>query len=79
VALQVVVEVALFDRVLGRDVVLDVKWGLFEAEDNKLLLVRRFLFKEPTGAATYEAVVAAESRAGVTLSQEIAETIKWPK
>ena len=71
-ALQVVVEVLQFDGTLGDDVVLNVKWGLFEAEDKKLVLTKRSSFKEPTGAATYEALVAAESRAVAALSREIA-------
>jgi uncharacterized lipoprotein YmbA len=78
-ALQVVVEVLQFDGALGDDVVLIVKWGLFEAQEKKLLLAKRSSFKEPTGAATYEALVAAESRAVAALSREIAEAIKTKK
>ncbi len=78
-ALQVVVEVLQFDGALGDDVVLIVKWGLFEAQEKKLLLAKRSSFKEPTGAATYEALVAAESRAVAALSREIAEGIKARK
>ena len=74
--LQVGVEVLQFDGILGGDAVLNVKWGLFEAEGKKLVLIRRSLFKEPTGAATYEAFVAAQSRAVAALSREIAEAIK---
>lgn len=76
---QVGVEVVQFDGVLGGDVVLNVRWGLFESEGKKLLLIKRSLFKEPTGAATYEALVAAESRAVAALSREIAESIKTRK
>jgi len=75
-AFQVGVEVLQFDGSLGGDAVLNVKWGLFEAEGKKLLLARRSLFKEPTGAATYEALVAAESRAVAALSREIAKAIR---
>jgi uncharacterized lipoprotein YmbA len=74
--LQVGVEVLQFDGILGGDAVLNVKWGLFEAEGKKLVLIKRSLFKEPTGAATYEAFVAAQSRAVAALSREIAEAIK---
>jgi uncharacterized protein len=75
-ALQVGVEVVQFDGTLGGDVVLIVKWGLFEREGKKLLLGKRSTFKEPTGSATYEALVAAESRAVSALSREIAEAIR---
>jgi uncharacterized protein len=78
-ALQVGVDVVQFDGTLGGDVVLIVKWGLFEAEGKKLLLGKRSSFKEPTGGATYEALVAAESRAVAALSREIAEAIKTRK
>ena len=77
--LQVGVEVVQFDGTLGGDVVLNVKWGLFEAEGKKLLLAKRSSFKEPTGAATYEAFVAAQSRAVAALSREIAEAIRSRK
>jgi len=76
VALQVGAEVVQFDGILGGDVILIVKWGLFEAEDKKLISAKRSYFKEPTGAATYEAFVAAQSRAVAALSREIAEAIK---
>ncbi len=78
-ALHVGVEVVQFDGTLGGDVVLIVKWGLFGEEGKKLLLAKRSTFKEPTGAATYEALVAAESKAIAALSREIAEAIKARK
>ena len=78
-ALQVGVEVLQFDGTLGGDVVLIVKWGIFEREGKKLLLAKRSTFKEPTGSATYEALVVAESRAVAALSREIAEAIKTRK
>jgi uncharacterized lipoprotein YmbA len=79
VALQVGVEVVQFDGTLGGDVVLIARWGLFEADGKKLLLAKRSSFKEPTGAATYEALVAAGSRAVAALSREIAEAIRSRK
>jgi uncharacterized lipoprotein YmbA len=78
-SLQVAVEVVQFDGTLGGDVVLIAKWGLFEADGRKLLLGKGSTFKEPTGAATYEALVAAESKAVAALSREIAEAIKTRK
>jgi uncharacterized lipoprotein YmbA len=78
-ALQVGVEVVQFDGTLGGEVVLIVKWGLFEADGKKLIVAKRSSFKEPTGAATYEALVAAQSRAVAALSREIAEAIRTRK
>jgi uncharacterized lipoprotein YmbA len=79
IALHVGVEVLQFDGPLGGDVVLSVKWGLLEEEGKKLLMAKRSAFREPTGAATYEALVAAQSRAVAALSREIAEAIKSRK
>jgi uncharacterized lipoprotein YmbA len=78
-SLKVGVEVIQFDGTLGGDVVLIVKWGLFGEQGKKLLVGKRSTFKETTGAATYEAYVAAESRAVAALSREIAEAIKARK
>ena len=75
VTLQVGVEVVQFDGTLGGDVVLNVKWGLFAEEGKKLLLAKRTSLKEPTGAATYEALVVAQSRVVAALSREIALAI----
>ena len=79
VTLQVWAEVVQFDGSLGGDVVLIVNWGVFEQEGKKLLLGKRSSYKEPTGAASYEAFVAAESRAVAALSREIAEAIQSRK
>ena len=76
VDLDVGVDVAQFDGTLGGDVVLSVKWGLITSEGGKLLVAKRSSFKEPTGTATYEALVAAHSRAVAALSREIAEAIR---
>ena len=73
--LQVGVEVLQFDGALGGYVVLSVKWGLFGERGKNVLIAKRSSFKEPTGAATYEALVAAQSRAVAALSREIAEAI----
>jgi uncharacterized protein len=79
VALLVGVDVVQFDGTLGGDVVMNVKWGLFAEDGKELLLAKRSSFREPTGAATYEALVEAQSRAVVALSREIAEAIRTRK
>jgi hypothetical protein len=79
VTLQVGIEVVQFDGTLGGDVVLIAKWGLYAEEGKKLLLAKRSSITEPTGAPSYEALVAAQSRALATLSREIAEAIKTRK
>jgi uncharacterized protein len=79
VTLLVGVEVVQFDGTLGGEVVLNVKWGLFAEEGKKLLLTKRSSFREPTGAATYEALVAAQSKTVAALGREIAEAIRTRK
>jgi uncharacterized lipoprotein YmbA len=76
VGLEVGLKVLRFDGTLGGDVELTATWGLFNEGGKNLLMVRRSSFKEPTGAATYEALVAAQSRAVAALSREIADAIK---
>jgi uncharacterized lipoprotein YmbA len=76
VAVYVGIEVMQFDGTLGGDVVLAVRWALFGKDGKTLLLAKRSSFKEPTEGATYEALVAAESRAVAALSREIASAIK---
>lgn len=75
VDLQIMTEVLRLDGTLGGDVVLDARWGLVKTETKGVLLVRKATIREPTGAATYEALVAAESRALGSLSRQIAESI----
>jgi len=76
---QVLVEVVQFDGNLGGDVVLIAKWRLLDGAGKKVLVAKKSSFSEPTGAATYEALVAAQSRAAAALSREIAETIRTRK
>jgi hypothetical protein len=76
VALQVRVEVVQFDGALDGDAILIVNWNLFGEGGKKPLLAKRSSFKEPTGAATYEALVAAQSKTVAYLSREIAEAIR---
>ena len=75
-ALQIGVEVVQFDGTLGGDVILNANWGLFGERGKRLLVAKRSSFMEPTGAPTYEAFVAAQSRTVAALSREIAESIR---
>jgi uncharacterized protein len=79
VTIQLGVEVIQFDGTLGGDVVLIAKWGLFEEGAKKLIYGKRSSIEELTGAPTYEAFVAAQSRAVAALSREIAEAIRTRK
>jgi uncharacterized lipoprotein YmbA len=68
---QVMIDVNRFDGALGGEVVLDARWRIV-GPDRKDVVDRRFAAREPVGAATYAAQVAAMSRALEALSREIA-------
>jgi uncharacterized lipoprotein YmbA len=73
---QVAVDVIRFDGPLGGDVSLIARWAIFEGKERKLVSTRKSTIIEPSGAKSYDAMVAADSRAVEKLSREIAETIK---
>lgn len=71
---RVVVDVARFDGVLGKGVVLDARWRLL-ARTGEELVVRRSVLTETTDGTSYQALVASMSRALGALSQEIASAL----
>jgi uncharacterized lipoprotein YmbA len=73
---QVGVEVRRFDGDLGGDVTLLIIWGVMAEEGKEALLAKQSVFKEPTGAKDYQALVAAMSKIVADLSREIASEIK---
>jgi uncharacterized lipoprotein YmbA len=76
VSYQVTLEVIRFDGKLGEEVYLIARWSVFGDEPKKkLLAVKRSSIREPTSGTSYEDLVAAQSRALVKLSREIAEVI----
>jgi uncharacterized lipoprotein YmbA len=72
---QVIVDVSLFDGALGGDVSMRVRWALLGDHGKKMLLRRNASLNARTGARSYEALVAAQSRVLADLSSEIAEEI----
>ena len=73
---QVEVEIYQFDGELGGDLSLTARWTIFGGKDNKVLVMKKTNFTEPAGSPGYEAMVAAQSRALMHLSRDIAVTIK---
>jgi len=65
-----------FDGRFGGDVVLNVTWSVWNKKDTNEPEVKKSLIREPLSSGSYEALVAAKSRAIAALSQEIAEAIK---
>ena len=73
---QVVVDVSRFDGTLGENAWLSARWSLLDGENKKVLAMHKSFLNEPSGAPSYKAMVAAQSRALAKLSREIADAIK---
>ena len=73
---QIALNVIRFDGRLGEEGQLIVRWSVLGGDPKTLLGAKRSSIQEPTGGASYEDLVAAQSRALVTLSHEIAEVIR---
>ena len=72
---QVVVAVLRFDGRPGGDVTLDARWRILGRDGDELALRRSTVIEAAAGRG-YESLVAAMTRALVTLGQEIAAEIK---
>jgi uncharacterized protein len=73
---QVVVDVIRCDGQLGEAAGLEARWSVLGGPEKKLLKTKRSSLREPVTDASYAALVAAQSRAIATLSQEIAQAIQ---
>jgi uncharacterized protein len=76
VTYQVLIDCYRFDGVLGGKALLDVQWSVLGKKGRKVLLLKRSTFSEPAAGVSYEALVAAQSRALGSLSREIALALK---
>lgn len=65
-----------FDGMFGEEVVLNVKWSVWNQKDTKQAIFKHIRIKEPISAENYDALVAAQSRAIETLSQAIVVEIE---
>jgi uncharacterized lipoprotein YmbA len=72
---RVAIGISRFDGRLGGDVMLCARWTLYGQAD-RALFTRVSIIKEPTGAAGYDKLIAAQNRALQRLGNEIAETIR---
>ena len=73
---QVAMNVSYFEGRLGENIRLEVFWRISDPKKQKKLIEKKSVIKEPLPAKNYEALVAAKSRALVTLSTEIVENIR---
>jgi uncharacterized protein len=72
---RVAIEVQSFDSVLGEAATLNAVWTVRRTKDGKAQTGRTSV-REPTGAAGYDALAAAHSRALAKMSQEIADAVR---
>ena len=72
---RVAIEVQSFDSMLGDAATLNAVWVVRRTKDGKAQTGRTSV-REPTGAAGYDALAAAHSRALARMSQEIADVIR---
>lgn len=72
---RVLVDIQRFDSTMGESVTIDALWTVKRASDGALRTGRSTALESSSGG-TYEAVVAAHSRALATISREIAEAIR---
>lgn len=73
---QVAMNVSYFEGRLGEELRLEVLWRVSDPKNQKKLIEKKSVIKEPLPAKDYEALVAAKSQALVKLSTEIVENIK---
>jgi uncharacterized protein len=73
---QITVDVVRCDGRLGEAAWLEARWSVLRGSEKKLLKTKRSSISEPVTDASYAALVAAQSRAIATLSQEIAQAIQ---
>lgn len=72
---RVAIEVQSFDSAPGDAATLNAVWVVRRTKDGKAQTGRTSI-REPTGAAGYDALAAAHSRALARMSQEIADVIR---
>jgi uncharacterized protein len=76
VTYQIMVDVYRFLGSPGDQATLDAQWSVVGKKGKKVLLLKRSTFVEPAGGASFEALVAAQSRALGKLSREIASALQ---
>lgn len=76
IGFQVAIELRRLDLGMDGQVHLVAQWRLFKGDGVKLLSIHRSALSEPVAGSGYNARAAAESRALVGLSREIADAIR---
>jgi len=69
---RVVINTIRYDSQLSSEFLLNATWSIKDLKAKKLLLIRNSIIRESPESATYEGLVAAQSKALAALSREIA-------
>jgi uncharacterized lipoprotein YmbA len=72
---RITLDIRQFDGRLGEYAALNLTWMAFEKNKDEPTIARRSNIKEPVTDSSYDALVAAQSRATSRLCQEIAEAL----
>ena len=72
---RVEIDIPRFDGRLGGEALLVARWTLYDRDD-KDLLTKVSIIKDPSGGEGYDKLIAAQNRTLQTLSREIADAIK---
>ena len=72
---RVVISINRYDSRLAKEFLLDATWSIKDLEGKKLLIVRNSTIREPLTSATYEELIAAQSKALATLSNIMAKAM----
>jgi uncharacterized lipoprotein YmbA len=73
---RVEIEVSRFDGKPGDSVLLQSQWTVFSKDRERVLGTKTSSLSEPVNGRSYEALVAAQSRALAALGREIAEAVR---
>lgn len=71
-SLQISIDFRHFEGNASQSASVEAVWWVLDTKNDKILLIKKSLFKEPTGTENYEAYVKALNTALEKLSQEIA-------
>jgi uncharacterized lipoprotein YmbA len=72
---RVVININRYESRLSKEFLLNATWSIKDLEGRKPLLIRNSIIREPLTSASYEELVAAQSKALAELSQQIATGI----
>jgi uncharacterized lipoprotein YmbA len=73
---QITLDVVRFDVGSDGNAVLNVFWAIYGQDGMGKLFNKKSIFRVPAGSGDYQAIVAAQNRAIMELSREIASAIK---